>query len=150
MPFISGALAVANLTPISQQMQEEVVNMVIADRLRNIRKMKKLSQGEMEKRTGLLRSHLSRVENGHTVPTIETLEKLARALEVPLYQLFYEDEKPPELPVIRTCETSWGGTGKEACLLRKLQKCLEKMDQRDRQILLKFAARVSRRNKKSH
>jgi transcriptional regulator with XRE-family HTH domain len=41
-------------------------------------------QGDIEKRTGLLRCYVSRVENGHTVPAIETLEKLARALEVPV------------------------------------------------------------------
>ncbi len=59
--------------------------MIIGDRLRDMREQKKLSQGDIEKRTGLLRCYISRVENGHTVPAIETLEKLARALEVPLY-----------------------------------------------------------------
>lgn len=72
--------------------------MVIGERLRALRETKSLSQGEIEKRTGLLRCYISRVENGHTVPSIETLEKLARALEVPLYQLFYDGEQPPELP----------------------------------------------------
>ena len=71
--------------------------MIIGDRLRALREEKKLSQGDIEKRTGLLRCYISRVENGHTVPAIETLEKVARALEVPLYQLFYEGEAPPEL-----------------------------------------------------
>jgi DNA-binding XRE family transcriptional regulator len=55
-----------------------------------LRREKRLSQGEIEKKTGLLRCYISRVENGHTVPTIETLEKMAPAFEVPLYQLFYE------------------------------------------------------------
>ena len=72
--------------------------MIIADRLRALREEKKLSQGDIEKRTGLLRCYISRVENGHTIPAIETLEKMARALEVPMYQLFYDGEKPPELP----------------------------------------------------
>ena len=54
--------------------------MVIGDRLRELRAGKKLSQGDIEKRTGLLRCYISRVENGHTVPAIETLEKIARAL----------------------------------------------------------------------
>jgi transcriptional regulator with XRE-family HTH domain len=71
--------------------------MIIGDRLRALREDKKLSQGDIEKRTGLLRCYISRVENGHTVPAIETLEKLARALEV-LYQLFYDGEEPPQLP----------------------------------------------------
>jgi transcriptional regulator with XRE-family HTH domain len=58
--------------------------MIIGDRLRELRDTKKLSQGDIEKRTGLLRCYISRVENGHTVPAIETLEKMARALEVPM------------------------------------------------------------------
>jgi transcriptional regulator with XRE-family HTH domain len=72
--------------------------MVVGDRLRELREDKKLSQGDIEKRTGLLRCYISRVENGHTVPAIETLEKLARALEIPLYQVFYDAEEPPKLP----------------------------------------------------
>jgi transcriptional regulator with XRE-family HTH domain len=72
--------------------------MVISDRLRAIREQKDLPQGDIEQRTGLKRCYVSRVENGHTVPSIETLEKLARALEVPMYQLSYEGEGPPEVP----------------------------------------------------
>ena len=69
--------------------------MLMGDRLRELREAKKLSQGDIEKRTGLLGCHISRVENGHTVPAIETLEKLARGLEIPLYQLFYDGHEPP-------------------------------------------------------
>jgi transcriptional regulator with XRE-family HTH domain len=72
--------------------------MIIGDRLRAVREEKKLSQGDIEERTGLLRCYISRVENGHTVPAIETLEKMARALEIPLYQLFYDGEEPPPHP----------------------------------------------------
>ncbi len=72
--------------------------MLIGDRIRAIRETKNLSQGDIEQRCGLLRAYISRVENGHTVPPVETLERLARALEAPLYQLFYEGEEPPELP----------------------------------------------------
>ena len=80
--------------------------MIIADRLRELREAKTLSQGDIEKRTGLLRCYVSRVENGHTVPAIETLEKLARALECPLYQLFYDGEEPPQLPSVLKQNTS--------------------------------------------
>ena len=72
--------------------------MIIGDRLRALREEKKLSQGDIEKKTGLLRCYISRVENGHTVPAIETLEKMARALEIPMYKLFYDGEEPPKLP----------------------------------------------------
>ena len=66
--------------------------MHIAGRLRRLREAKSLSQGEIEKRTGLLRCYISRVANGHTVPAIETLEKICRALEVPMYQVFYKQK----------------------------------------------------------
>ncbi len=59
---------------------------IIGERLRTQREEKKGSQGDIEKKTGLLRCYVSRVENGHTVPAVETLEKFARALEVPMYQ----------------------------------------------------------------
>lgn len=74
--------------------------MVIGERLKALRESKNMSQGDIEKRTGLLRVYVSRVENGHTVPAIETLEKLARALEVPMYQLFYDGEEP-SAPVLK-------------------------------------------------
>ena len=91
--------------------------MHIAEKLRQFRASKNLSQGDIENRTGLLRCYISRVENGHTVPAIETLEKLARALEVPMYQLFYEGEEPPnlqELPKRKSSDDAWGSAGKDA------------------------------------
>ena len=70
--------------------------MVIGERLRGFREHKNLSQGDIERRTGLLRCYISRVENGHTVPAIETLEKSARAMEVPIYQFFYDGNEKPK------------------------------------------------------
>src|ERR1700746_249437 len=100
--------------------------MIIGERLRELREGKSFSQGEIEKRTGLLRCYISRVENGHTVPAIETLEKMARALEVPLYQLFYEGDEPPKIPNLlkqRTSDASaWGSTGKNSVYMHKLVK----------------------------
>ena len=114
--------------------------MIIGDRLRAMREEKKLSQGDIEKRTGLLRCYISRVENGHTVPAIETLEKLARALECPLYQLFYDGEEPPKLPNLPKGKSSddiaWGSSGKDARYLNKLRRLLSKSDEADRQLLL--------------
>jgi len=114
--------------------------MVIGDRLRELRAGKKLSQGDIEKRTGLLRCYISRVENGHIVPAIETLEKMARALEVPLYQLFYDGEEPPKLPNLLKRKTSddvvWGSSGKQAAYLTKLRKCLSKAGDADRKLIM--------------
>jgi len=120
--------------------------MIIGDRLRELREVKKLSQGDIEKRTGLLRCYISRVENGHTVPAIETLEKLARALEVPLYQLFYEGNEPPKLPNLLKRKTPddsvWGSSGKHAMYLHKLIKCLSKSAEPDRKLLLAMAQKM--------
>lgn len=125
--------------------------MIIGDRLRLLREEKKLSQGDIEMRTGLLRCYISRVENGHTVPSIETLEKMARALEVPLYKLFYDSEAPPELenlPKRKTAsEIAWGSSGKDARLLSTFRRTLGQIAERDRKLLVSFAQRlVSRRN----
>jgi transcriptional regulator with XRE-family HTH domain len=124
--------------------------MAIADRLRDIRKQKSFSQREMEKRTGLLRCYISRVENGHTVPAIETLEKIARAFEVPMYQLFYDAERPLDLPAItprKTRKDEWGNSRKDARLFYKLRSLLGQMDWRDRRLLLAFAHKVAQRGR---
>ena len=71
--------------------------MVIGDRLRALREGKNLSQGQIERQTGLLSGFVSRLEHGDTVPSVEVLEKIAQALAVPLYRLFYDDDEPPKL-----------------------------------------------------
>src|ERR1700704_6008841 len=123
--------------------------MIIGDRLRELREGKELSQGDIEKRTGLLRCYLSRVENGHTVPAIETLEKMARALEVPLYQLFYDGEEPPQVPNLlkrkSSDENAWGDSGKDARFLSQLRRLLGKSSEEDRRLLLHLAQRMVRR-----
>lgn len=121
--------------------------MVIGDRLRALREEKKLSQGDVEKRTGLLRCYISRVENGHTVPAIETLEKLARAMEIPMYQLFYDGEKPPELPNLPKQKSSddiaWGSMGKDARYLSKLRRLLAKTEEGNRKLILYMAQKMA-------
>jgi len=69
--------------------------MLIGERLRTLREEKGLSQGDVEKRTGMLRCYTSRVENSHTVPSLETLEKFARALEVSPLSVLLRGEKGP-------------------------------------------------------
>lgn len=114
--------------------------MDIGSRLRQFREFKKLSQGDIEKRTGLLRCYISRVENGHTVPAIETLEKMARALEVQMYELFYdfgEGSSLAEQTVLP--RLGWGANGKSARYVTKLRRSLVKMSEGDRGLLLHFA-----------
>jgi transcriptional regulator with XRE-family HTH domain len=121
--------------------------MVIGDRLKTLRETKNLSQGDIEKRTGLLRCYVSRVENGHTVPSVETLEKFAGALELPLYHLMFDGNKPPALPksAKRSTEDSLESSRSGALLMRKLLPLLAKMDQEDRNLILFLAGRVSKK-----
>ena len=123
--------------------------MIIGDRLRDLREAKQLSQGDMERRTDLLRCYISRVENGHTVPAIETLEKMARALEVPMYQLFYDGEEPPRMPAITHLDEShaWGLSGQSGRYLSKLRNALSRMGPEDRVLLMQMAQKVARRRR---
>jgi transcriptional regulator with XRE-family HTH domain len=68
--------------------------MNIGETIRSLRLQKGMSQGDIEKRTGLLRCYLSRVENGHTIPSLETLAKIASAMDVPLAQFFSNGATP--------------------------------------------------------
>jgi transcriptional regulator with XRE-family HTH domain len=86
--------------------------MIISERLKKFREFQNLSQGDIEERTGLLRCYVSRVENGHTTPSVETLEKFARALNVPIYQLFYDGEEIPKRDDQETNGTEdWASVG---------------------------------------
>jgi transcriptional regulator with XRE-family HTH domain len=122
---------------------------IIGDRLRLLREQKNMSQGDIEKRTGLLRCYISRIENGHTVPAIDTLEKLARGLEVPMYLLFYDGDKPPELPHLPKRKTEaeiiWGSSGKEASVLEQFRRFFSKMKESDRRIVMLVAQKMARK-----
>ena len=122
--------------------------MIIGDQLRTLREQQNLSQGDIEKRTGLLRCYVSRVENGHTIPSIETLEKWARALNVPLYQVFYEGKDSPAQPV--KADGLWGSEGKDAHYLHELRRSLSRTRDRDRQLLLHMARKLARPNAKRY
>jgi len=124
--------------------------MIIGTRLRKLREDKKLSQGDIEERTGLLRCYISRVENGHTVPSLETLERLASALEIPLYQLFYEGDEPPALPNLSKRQTTEElvmdeESEKEMRFFEKVRRLTSRIDEKDRQLLLFMAQKLATR-----
>jgi transcriptional regulator with XRE-family HTH domain len=120
--------------------------MVIGDKLKEIRETKNLSQGDIEKRTGLLRCYISRVENGHTVPSVDTLEKLARALEVPMYRLF-TDEDRIEKPEISFSKAEKALNKKQDAGLLPFAKALSRMKDKDQKLLLHMASRMAQRAK---
>ena len=124
--------------------------MIIGTRLRKLREDKKLSQGDIEERTGLLRCYISRVENGHTVPSLETLERLASALEIPLYQLFLDGDESPALPNLSKRQTTEElvmdeESEKEMRFFEKVRRLTSRIDEKDRQLLLFMAQKLASR-----
>jgi transcriptional regulator with XRE-family HTH domain len=120
--------------------------MVFSERLKRLREAQNLSQGDIQERTGLFRCYLSRLENGRTVPSIETLEKLARALDVPLHQLFIADEVPARrLRVPKQVPDSiWGLDKKTTRQLRLFAKQFARMDGKQRWLILRAAAKINK------
>lgn len=123
--------------------------MIIGQRIRTLREGKNLSQEDIETRTGLLRCYTSRVENGYTVPSLETIERFAHGLEIPLYQIFYDGEKPPKMVRLSDDESPeedlWGATGRDAKALLKLRRALGQMISEDRKLLVFIAEKMARR-----
>lgn len=125
--------------------------MLIGERIRKFREQKGLSQGDIEKSSGLLRCYISRVEHGHTVPSLDTLERFAAALDVPLYRLFYSGDEPPAMPNLSPRKSleelaeEEGEAGSEARFLLKLRGLLDRMAESDRNFLLDFAKKLASR-----
>ena len=119
--------------------------MIVGERLRAIRESKNMSQGDIERKTGLLRCYISRVENGHTVPAIETLEKMAHAMDIPLYQIFYDDErKEPEklnLPHAAILKLN----RKDGVIVSRLSRLIPRMDEKNKTLLVNIAVKLARR-----
>jgi transcriptional regulator with XRE-family HTH domain len=98
----------------------------------------------------LLRCYISRVENGHTVPATETLEKTAQALEVPMYQLFYDGEKPPALSIpMPKAATGWGSSGRDARTLDRFRRLMRRTHEYDLKLLLFMAQKMARKKKRA-
>src|SRR6202161_4242453 len=110
--------------------------MVIGDRLKQIRESKNMSQGDVKSRTGLLRCYVSRVENGHTVPSLETLHRWAMALEVEVWQLFFEGGQMPQPVVAAITEPSDGRDNKLLAVLREVNEA-------DRELVLGLARKMA-------
>jgi transcriptional regulator with XRE-family HTH domain len=129
-------------------------NVSIGERLRALRQQRGLSQGDIEKASGLMRSYISRVEHGHTVPSLETLERFAAALGVPLYQLFYEGEKLPPTPhlsyrpTLEELANEPGAEEAEGRFLLKVRQLVAHTKESERSLLLDLASKLADRSKK--
>jgi transcriptional regulator with XRE-family HTH domain len=105
------------------------ISMNIGTTIRGYRLQKGMSQGDIEKRTGLLRCYLSRVENGHTVPSLETLQKIARALDLQLSEFFAEETIGKEMSGLNLNE-------EEIRFLTQVQRYSAHLSDSDRRLLL--------------
>jgi transcriptional regulator with XRE-family HTH domain len=124
-------------------------SMMLGVRLKEIREHKNLSQGDIERVSGLKRCYVSRVENGHTVPAVETLEKLARALDVPMYRLFCGgDESLPPRPRQSKRNLLWGNSGKSGRYIERLAFALGRMTENDRDLILVMAHQANQRQRR--
>ena len=122
--------------PESAAVPNEPAPINIGITIRSFRLQRGMSQGDIEKRTGLLRCYLSRVENGHTVPSLDTLQKIAGAMDMPLSHFFAEDPVK-DVPGVTLSE-------EEIRFLTQVQRYSAHLTESDRRLLLamvrKFAA----------
>src|SRR5471030_2949614 len=127
--------------PHTRNKQQSESSMNIGETIRNYRLQRGMSQGDIEKRTGLLRCYLSRVENGHTVPSLDTLAKIAQALDIPLAQFFAEDSLGREMNTQKLSDD-------ELRFLTQIRRYATNLNDSDRKLLLamvkKFAATAVR------
>jgi transcriptional regulator with XRE-family HTH domain len=125
---------------------------LIGQRLRQLREEKGLSQGDIARASGLLRPYISRVEHGHTVPSLETLERFAGALQVPPYRFFYTGEDPPPTPhltprpSLKDLADDEELSGADARFLLRLQAWVGRLAQSDKTLLLDFAQKLAARS----
>lgn len=120
--------------------------MVIGQRIREIRESMSLSQGDVEARSGLMRCYVSRVENGYTVPSLANLEKLARAIGVPLYQFFFEGPRPPKsVELLLKKQNEWPVRKQDIAYFSRLSNCIKKLNHSERKLLAHAASLLARR-----
>src|SRR5436309_12354516 len=110
-------------------MPKEKPRVNIGEVIKSYRSQRSLSQGDIERRTGLLRCYLSRVENGHTVPSLETLQKIARALDLQLAEFFAEEIVAKEMSSLHLNE-------EEIRFLTQIQRYSAHLGDSDRRLLL--------------
>ena len=110
--------------------------MNIGTTIRGYRLQKGMSQGDIEKKTGLLRCYLSRVENGHTVPSLETLQKIAKALDLQLSEFFAEETVGREMSGLNLGE-------EEIRFLTQVQRYSANLGDSDRRLLLAMVRKLA-------
>ena len=117
--------------------------MIVGERLKAVRESKKLSQGYIESKTGLLRCYVSRVENGHTTPSIETLEKWTRALDISMSQLFSDNgQESKPLTALKTTTPKLDRAAQNS--LRRVGEAFARMKKRDIELVTSMARQFAK------
>lgn len=121
-------------------MPKEKPKVNIGNVIRSYRAERGLSQGDIERRTGLLRCYLSRVENGHTVPSLETLAKIAEALDITLADFFPGSETPSE----RDAQKMLGELSEEEVrFLAEIKKYSSTLNEGDKRLVLALIRKMA-------
>ena len=125
--------------------------MGIGLKLKAIRRARHITQVELARATGFVQPYISRGENEHFIPSVETLEKWARALGLTVYEFLRDGEESSE-PLNTSSENMiddglWGHAGKEALQLQRLRRALAKMNGAEREVLLSVATRMASRSR---
>ena len=110
--------------------------MNIGETIRNFRVQKGMSQGDIEKRTGLLRCYLSRVENGHTIPSLDTLAKIAQAMELPLSRFFADTSAQEARSLPQLSE-------EEVRFLTQLRRYSPSLSESDRKLVIAMVKKMA-------
>ena len=124
------------VNPMPTASQDARAPMNIGETIRNYRLQKGMSQGDIEKRTGLLRCYLSRVENGHTIPSLDTLAKIATAMEVPLAQFFGGVHQNGSKAVLRLNED-------EIRFLTQIRRYSSNLNDSDRKLVIAMVRKMA-------
>ncbi|HLI30419.1 MAG TPA: helix-turn-helix transcriptional regulator [Terriglobia bacterium] len=134
--------------PSAPKKQPSATAARLGKRLCELRLERGLTQGDLEAKTGILKSHISRIENGHRTPSLETVRRLATALEVPLYALFYSLENPPSPSRTasgRALKPLFAKVDDRKDFLASLQQIFPRLTDSDRKLLLTEARKLARR-----
>jgi hypothetical protein len=78
-----------------------------------------------------------------SAPPVETLEGHARAMEVPLYQIFYDSEttEPKELKLSKSAAAKL--SGKDVMMISRLSQLVSRMDKRNERLLVGLAQKLA-------
>ena len=121
-------------------MPKEMPRVNIGDVIKTYRSQRGLSQGDIERRTGLLRCYLSRVENGHTVPSLETLAKIAEAMDISLADFFPGTETPRD----RETQKALGELSQdEIRFLAEIKKYSNTLSEGDKRLVLAMIRKMA-------